>query len=59
MVEKELTQKSLADKLGISERHVRNLCYKDTNISASMCYNLSTILGTSMESLLVVLEDAE
>lgn len=47
MVEKELTQKSLVDKLGISERHVRNLCYKDTNISASM------------ESLLVVLEDAE
>ena len=54
MLEHSLKQEVFAELLGISVRHVRNLCYRDIDISVSLCYRMSQILHTSMESLLVV-----
>ena len=56
MLQKNLTQESLAEQVGISARHVRNLCYKDTNVSISLCYSLSAALETPIESLLAIPE---
>lgn len=58
MAERGLKQESFAEMLGISARHVRNLCYKDVDISVSLCYRLSVIFDTSMESLLTCSEEA-
>lgn len=57
MVEKNLKQESFAEMVGISDRHVRNLCNRDMNVSVSLCYRLSIALETSMESLLVIYEE--
>ena len=59
MVEKNLKQESFAEMIGISDRHVRNLCNRDMNISVSLCYRLSVVLKTSMESLLVIYEEED
>lgn len=59
MVEKNLKQESFAEMIGISDRHVRNLCNRDMNISVSLCYRLSIALKTSMESLLVIYEEED
>lgn len=49
-----LTQEAFAERLGISERHVRNLCYRDVDVSVSLCYRISCVLQTPMENLLVL-----
>ena len=54
MLENEWKQEPLAEALGISERHVRNLCYRDTDASVSLCYNLSQVFGTTIEDLLII-----
>ena len=54
MLERGLKQESLAELLGISVRHVRNLCYRDIDISVSLCYRISQVLHTPMENLLVI-----
>ena len=59
MLDKEIKQEALAEDLGISVRHVRNICYRDMDVGVSLCYNLSTIFGVTMESLLVVEEENE
>ena len=59
MLEKDWKQEPLAEALGISDRHVRNLCYKDTDVSISLCYKLSRIFDTTMEELLEVKETQE
>ena len=41
ILEQNWKQESLAEALDISDRHIRNLCNKDTNASDSMCYDLS------------------
>ena len=48
------TQGSLAETLDISDRHVRNLCRKDTDTKLSLCYRISKVFGTTMEDLLVI-----
>ena len=53
------TQESVAEALNISDRHVRNLCTKDTNAYISLCYSLSRLLKTTIEELLVIQETAE
>lgn len=58
MAERNLKQESIAEMLGISTRHVRNLCYKDVDVSVSLCYRLSVIFDTSMESLLTCSEES-
>lgn len=59
MLEYNLTQEALAEILGISDRHIRNLCYVDTDVSVSLCYRLSVLFETSMESLLVLSDEVE
>lgn len=59
MLEYNLTQEALAESLGISDRHVRNLCYVDTDVSVSLCYRLSILFETPMESLLVLSDGVE
>ena len=59
MMEKDWKQEPLAVALGISDRHVRNLCYKDTDVSISLCYKLSRIFDTTMEELLEIKEIQE
>lgn len=59
MVEKNLKQELFAEMIGVSDRHVRNLCNRDMNISVSLCYRLSVVLKTSMESLLVIYEEED
>ena len=54
MALQKLSQESLAEKLDISDRHIRNLCTKDTNASISLCYQLSKLFDTTIEDLLTV-----
>ena len=57
MLDKSIKQEMLAECLGISVRHVRNLCYRDIDVGVSLCYNLSALFGVTMESLLVIDEE--
>lgn len=59
MVEQHWTQEKLAEKLGVSDRHIRNLCTKDTDTKLSVCYKMSKLFETTMEDLLVVLDVEE
>ena len=54
MLENGLKQETFAEMMGISVRHVRNLCYRDIDVSVSLCYRMSQILHTPMENLLAV-----
>jgi len=56
IAEQNWTQEALAEILDISDRHVRNLCKRDTNAYVSLCYSLSKIFGTSIEDLLEIPE---
>ena len=59
MLENEWKQEPLAEELGISDRHVRNLCYKDVDAQISLCYRLSRVFGTSIEELLEIREEQD
>jgi len=48
------TQEDIAEELDISDRHLRNLCNRDTDASVSLCYRMSKFFGTTIEDLLVV-----
>ena len=52
-----LTQEELAEEIGITDRHLRYLKGKDTNVSASLLYRMSQIFRRPMESLLTFRED--
>ena len=56
IAEQNWTQLSLAEKLDISDRQIRNLCKKDTDTKLSLCYKMSRVFGTTMEALLVIKE---
>lgn len=56
IAEQHWTQDALAEKLNLSDRHIRNLCRKDTDTKLSVCYWMSKVFGTTMEELLVVKE---
>ena len=49
-------QEPIAEVLQISDRHVRNICKKDTDAAVSLCYKLSQVFGTTIEDLLVIQE---
>ena len=59
MLEQNFKQEPFAEVLGISVRHVRSICYKDMDVAVSLCYRLSQVLQTPMESLLVIQEEEE
>lgn len=51
MKARKLTEEAFAEKLGITDRHLRNLITKDTNSSCSLVYRISKELGIPMEVL--------
>ncbi len=57
MEEKNLKQEPFAEQLGISDRHLRNLCSRNTAVSSTLLYNISRALDKPMEEFLVVEED--
>lgn len=57
--EKDLKQEPLAEKLDISDRHLRNLCSKNINVSSSLLLKISEALQIPMKDLLTVQEDQE
>ncbi|MEY8261856.1 helix-turn-helix domain-containing protein [Oscillospiraceae bacterium 50-60] len=57
--EKDLKQEPLAEKLDISDRHLRNLCSKNINVSSSLLLKISEALQVPMKDLLTVQEDQE
>ena len=54
IAEQNWTQFDLAEILNISDRQIRNLCKKDTDIKVSLGYKMSRAFGTTMEELLVI-----
>ena len=54
-----LKQEPLAERLNISDRHLRNLRTKDTDVASSLLYNLSKALQIPMEELLTTREEKE
>ena len=57
IAERNWTQEAVAEALDISDRHIRNLCNRDTNAYITLCYNLSKLFGTTLEELLVIEEE--
>ena len=57
--EKDPKQEPLAEKLDISDRHLRNLCSKNINVSSSLLLKISEALQVPMKDLLTVQEDQE
>lgn len=52
------SQERIAELLGISDRHVRNLKTKDCIISAPILYRISTIFHKPMEYFLIIIEES-
>ena len=59
IAEQNWTQFALAETLDISDRQIRNLCKKDTDVKTSLCYRLSKAFSTTMEELLAIQEDCQ
>jgi len=59
MRKQSLKQEPLAEDLGISDRHLRNLCSRDTNVSTSLLYALSLVLQVPIDELVTVREEEE
>lgn len=57
--EKDLKQEPLTERLDISDRHLRNLCSKNINVSSSLLLKISEALQVPMKDLLTVQEDQE
>ena len=51
-----LTQERIAERLGISERHVRNLEAKDISVSIKILYQISNVFGKPMDYFLKIIE---
>ncbi len=59
MRKQSLKQEPLAERLGISDRHLRNLRSKDTNVSASLLYDISMALQVPIEDLMAAREEEQ
>ncbi|MCI9649738.1 helix-turn-helix domain-containing protein [Oscillibacter sp.] len=55
--EQSLKQEPLSEQLGISDRHLRNLCSRDTNVSSSLLFKLSEVLQVPMDKLMITQEE--
>ena len=53
-----LSQEKIAERLGISERHVRNLEAKDISVSAKLLYRISDVFGKPMNYFLIIEEES-
>ena len=54
---KKLTQEELAEEIGITDRHLRNLRERDTDVSVSVLYRISQAFQMPMEELLILREE--
>lgn len=59
IAENNFKQEAIAEKLGISDRYIRILCNKDSNIKTSLLYEMSRAFCVLMEELLVLKEEGE
>lgn len=59
MVQRQWTQMEMAEKLDISDRYVRKLCGKDTDVKASLLYKISVILQRPMENCLIITDEED
>lgn len=59
MVQRQWTQMEMAEKLDISDRYVRKLCGKDTDVKASLLYKISVILQSPMENCLIITDEED
>lgn len=57
MSKRSLKQEPLAERLDITDRHLRNLCTKDINVSADLLQKISAVLQIPMEELLIMREE--
>lgn len=53
-----LTQEDFSELLGISDRHLRNICTRDWDVSVSLLGRLSSISGVPVQELLVFKEES-
>ena len=54
-----LKQESFAEMVGISDRHVRNLCNRDMNVAIALYYRICEALKIPMMEMLVCWEEGE
>lgn len=54
-----LKQEEFAERIGITDRHIRNLKERDTDVSSSLLYRISKEFGLPMESMLVLKQEDE
>lgn len=59
IAEHNLRQEPFAESIGISDRHVRNLCKRDTDVAVSLLYRISAAYHVPMLELLVIKTDDE
>ena len=52
-----LSQEKIAEQLGISDRHVRNLEVMDIAVSIKILYQISNVFGKSMDYFLKIIEE--
>lgn len=57
IADRNLKQEEFAEKVGISDRHVRNLCKKDVDVAVSLLYKVSTEFQIPPEALLTLQDD--
>ena len=51
---RQLKQEKFAEQLGITDRHLRNLKKRDTDVASSVLYNISQAFHKPMEEFLPV-----
>jgi len=59
MRKQSLKQEPLAESIGISDRYLRTLCSKDTNVSTSILYKISQALNVPIDKLVIVWKEEE
>lgn len=47
-------QELFAEEVGITDRHVRNLCKKDMDVTISVCHRISIVLDIPINELLIL-----
>ena len=53
-----LSQEKIAEQIGISDRHVRNLEAKDISVSIKILYQISNVFDKPMEYFLIIEEES-
>ncbi len=54
-----LTEEKIAEVLGITDKHLRNLMKKDFNVSLELCHKIMLCFELSYHEVVVVYEETE